>query len=68
MKSPSVQELIKFNKQLATNARLREELDHLRQEKSVFDAIYKRLTRQLEEAKQNINDSISQASHAYEER
>ncbi|XP_052799352.1 coiled-coil domain-containing protein 63-like [Mya arenaria] len=62
------QELIKFNKQLATNARLREELDHLRQEKAVFDAIYRRLTGQLEDTKRNISDCITQASHAYDER
>ncbi|KAL4223927.1 hypothetical protein ACF0H5_017389 [Mactra antiquata] len=62
------QELIKFNNQLAENARLREELDHLRQEKSVFDTIHKKLTKQLEDTKQRISDSITQAAHAYEER
>lgn len=62
------QELIKFNNKLAENARLREELDHLRQEKAVFDAIHKRLTKQLQAAKQEININIEQASQAYEER
>lgn len=61
-------ELIKFNKQLAKNASLREELDHLRQEKSVFDAIHSKLIKRLEATKRQINDYITQASHAYEER
>lgn len=62
------QELIKFNNQLAENASLREELDHLRQEKAVFDTIHKKLNKQLEDTKQKISDSITQAAHAYEER
>ncbi|KAH3857694.1 coiled-coil domain-containing protein 63-like [Dreissena polymorpha] len=62
------QELMKFNNQLATNARLREELDHLRQEKAVFDSLHKRLTKRLEDTKHQISDCIAQASSAYEER
>ena len=60
--------MIKFNQQLAKNAKLREELDHLRNDKAAFDAIHKKLTDQLEERKWSINDSITQAAHAYEER
>lgn len=62
------QELIKFNNMLAKNARLREELDHLRQEKAVFDAIYKKLNKQLQHTKRDISVNISQAAQAYEER
>lgn len=60
--------MIKFNNQLAKNASLREELNHLRQEKSVFDAIHKRLTKRLESNRNQINSFIAQATKAYEER
>ena len=62
------QHLVRFNKQLAENSRLREELEHLRQEKSVYDAIYKKLSKSLESTKEEMNTVITQASHAYEER
>ncbi|XP_045172856.2 coiled-coil domain-containing protein 63-like [Mercenaria mercenaria] len=62
------QAVIKFNEQLATNAQLREELDHLRKDKATFDAIHKKLTDELEETKLSINDSITIAAQAYEER
>ncbi|XP_060561293.1 coiled-coil domain-containing protein 63-like isoform X2 [Ruditapes philippinarum] len=62
------QALIKFNQQLAKNAKLREELDHLRVDKATFDAIHKKLTDKLEQAKLSLNDSITQAAQSYEER
>ena len=37
--------LVRFNSALATNAQLRTMIDHLRQERSVFEGIYKKLQR-----------------------
>ena len=37
--------LVRFNSALATNAQLRSMIDHLRQERSVFEGIYKKLQR-----------------------
>lgn len=36
---------VRFNSALATNAQLRTMIDHLRQERSVFEGIYKKLQR-----------------------
>ena len=66
--SSNCQHLVRFNKQLAENGRLREELEHLRQDKSVYDAIYKKLRKHLEYTKEEMNKIINQASQAYEER
>ncbi|KAK3084854.1 hypothetical protein FSP39_020235 [Pinctada imbricata] len=59
---------VKFNQQLSVNFRLRQEIDHLRQERSIFDNLYKKLTKELNETKQNMNEIIMEASQAYEER
>ena len=37
--------LVRFNSALATNGQLRTMIDHLRQERSVFEGIYKKLQR-----------------------
>ena len=37
--------LVRFNSALATNSQLRTMIDHLRQERSVFEGIYKKLQR-----------------------
>ncbi|KAL5015693.1 hypothetical protein ScPMuIL_005282 [Solemya velum] len=60
--------MVKFNNQLSVNATLRQEIDHLRQERAVFDSLYRKLSRALEINKDEMNDIISQASEAYEER
>lgn len=60
--------ITKFNQQLAVNCRLRQEIDHLRQEKGVFDNLYKKLTKELECIKSEMNEVIGEASQAYEER
>ncbi|CAC5404893.1 unnamed protein product [Mytilus coruscus] len=59
---------IKFNNQLAVNGRLRKDIDHLRQERSVFDNLYKKISKELNETTKKMNDVISKASVAYEER
>ena len=37
------QALVKFNKSLANNRKLREEIDNLRGERVAFDSVYKKL-------------------------
>jgi hypothetical protein len=37
-------------------------------DKATFDAIHKKLTDKLEQAKLSLNDSITQAAQSYEER
>ncbi|XP_071152230.1 coiled-coil domain-containing protein 63-like, partial [Mytilus edulis] len=59
---------VKFNNQLAVNGHLRKEIDHLRQERSVFDNLYKKISKELNETTKKMNDVISKASVAYEER
>ncbi|XP_046575038.1 coiled-coil domain-containing protein 63-like [Haliotis rubra] len=60
--------MVKFNNQLAVNTRLREEIDHLRQEKSVFDTLFRKLNTDLEDMRKDMSLIIEEASQAYEER
>ena len=53
---------------MSQNKQLREEIDHLRREKSVFDDLCKQLTKKLESIKQETQDVIDQATLAYEQR
>ncbi len=63
-----LQKLKQFNRQLKVNKDLREEIDHLRQEKSRFDNIYKQLSKKLELIKREMTDVIEQATLAFEQR
>ena len=49
-----LQALIKFNESLASNKRLREQIESLRQERSVFDSVYKRMEQQLLDKKKQM--------------
>ncbi|KAK3273593.1 Outer dynein arm protein 1 [Cymbomonas tetramitiformis] len=60
--------LVKFNEALSTNKDLREEIDHLRQERVGFDQIYKKLERQLHEKKREMANVIEISNIAYEAR
>ncbi|XP_033761786.1 coiled-coil domain-containing protein 63-like [Pecten maximus] len=60
--------MVKFNQQLAVNAHLRQEIDHLRQERSVFDGLFKKLTNDLSDIKAQMDEVIAEAARAYEER
>jgi hypothetical protein len=52
--APRTQALVKFNESLASNKRLREQIESLRQERSVFDSVYKRMETQLAEKKRQV--------------
>ena len=60
--------IIKFNEALAHNKHLRETIDNLRRERVVFDGIYKRLERDLQEKKKEIASIVEMANIAYEAR
>eukprot|EP01062_Namystynia_karyoxenos_P083724 TRINITY_DN9688_c0_g1_i1.p1 TRINITY_DN9688_c0_g1~~TRINITY_DN9688_c0_g1_i1.p1 ORF type:complete len:600 (+),score=171.62 TRINITY_DN9688_c0_g1_i1:79-1878(+) len=60
--------LLKFNEALFANKQLREQIDNLRRERSVFDAIYTRLERELQEKKKEMAFVIEVSNVAYEEK
>lgn len=60
--------LIKFNKALAYNKELRETIENLRQERVVFDSIYRKMEKELHEVKRKMAEVIEQSNAAYEER
>ncbi|XP_053136253.1 coiled-coil domain-containing protein 63 [Hemicordylus capensis] len=57
-----------FDTILITNAKLREEIENLQCQKSVFDNIYARLHKKLEQQKKTMDVSIEQSTQAYEQR
>ncbi|KAJ3270391.1 Coiled-coil domain-containing protein 63 [Terramyces sp. JEL0728] len=60
--------LIKFNKALAVNKKLRGVIDNLRRERLVFDNIYHKFERELLEQKKQMADIIETSNAAYEAR
>lgn len=60
--------LVKFNEALHINKELREQIDSLRRERAVFDTIYKKLERELQEKKKEMAFIIEVSNIAYEER
>eukprot|EP00668_Euglena_longa_P016126 GGOE01020336.1.p1 GENE.GGOE01020336.1~~GGOE01020336.1.p1 ORF type:complete len:585 (+),score=210.84 GGOE01020336.1:50-1756(+) len=60
--------VIKFNEALHVNKAFREEIDSLRRERGVFDSIYKKLERELQEKKKEMAFIIEVSNIAYEER
>lgn len=62
------QALVKFNEALAYNKSLREHIDNLREERKVFQRIYKKLEAELHEKKKAMAEKIERANQDYEER
>ncbi|KAJ3108842.1 Coiled-coil domain-containing protein 63 [Phlyctochytrium planicorne] len=60
--------LVKFNKSLAVNKRLRATIDNLRRERLVFDNIYRKFERELMEQKKQMAEIIEMSNSAYEAR
>ena len=60
--------LIKFNESIAHNKTLRDEIDDLRRERVVFENIYRKMERELQERKQKMAEIIETANQAYEQR
>lgn len=60
--------LLKYNEAIATNKNLRESIDDLRRERVVFESIYKKMERQLQERKQQMSSIIELSNQSYEQR
>jgi len=60
--------LVKFNNALAENKKLRKQIDNLRQERIVFDNIYRKLEKELHGKKMHMAEIIEQSNQAYEAR
>jgi coiled-coil domain-containing protein 63/114 len=60
--------LMKFSKALATNKQLRESIDSLRRERLVFDSMYRKFERELQEQKKSMAELIDMSNSAYEAR
>ena len=58
----------KFNSTLAVNRTLRSEIDDLREEKMIFDNLYRKLANKLVAVKKEINCVIEETTHAFEQR
>ena len=61
-------QLVKFNEALAANRQLRGKIDSMRQERVVFDGIYKKLERELHEKKREMSAIIEDSNKAYQDR
>jgi chromosome segregation ATPase len=60
--------LKRFNSGLASNAELRSLIDHLRQERQVFDSKYNKLEKELNECKRQMGEVIEMSTQAYDAR
>ena len=60
--------LVQFNEVLRANKELRDQIDTLRGEREVFDAIYRQLEGELQEKKKEMAFVIEVSNIAYEER
>ena len=60
--------LIKYNEALSRNKSLRSNIDDLRREKNVYDGIYKKLERDLNDKKRVMADIIEMSNQSYEAR
>ena len=57
-----------FNKQLANNRDLRDDIDHMRRERAVFENLYKKLAKELENSKKEMSEVIESSTQAFEQR
>ncbi|KAG2374138.1 hypothetical protein C9374_010975, partial [Naegleria lovaniensis] len=60
--------LVKFNEALTSNKVLRDQIENLRKERVVFDTIYKKMEKELQDKKKEMAKIIELSNAAYEER
>jgi len=60
--------LVKFNEAIAHNKTLRDAIDDLRRERVVFENIYRKMERELQEKKQKMAEIIEVSNQSYEQR
>ena len=58
----------KFNQSLAENTELREDIDHMRTERMIFQGLHKKLEKKLIESKEEIATVIESSTAAYDGR
>ena len=59
------QAVVKYNKSLAYNKNLREQIDNLRRERVAYDEVYKKLDKELDEKKAEMARIIEAPPHAH---
>lgn len=59
---------IRFNDSLARNRQLRDQIDHTITERQVFEGLYKKLEKQMNENKQEIAEIIESSTASYDAR
>jgi len=59
---------VQYNKLLTENTRLRENIEHFRNQRKVFNTLYKRLTSKLSQQKAQIGQVIDSATCYYDQR
>ena len=60
--------LIKFNEAIAHNKTLRDNIDDLRRERVVFENIYRKMEKELQDKKQRMAEIIEVSNQSYEQR
>lgn len=60
--------LIKFNEAISHNKNLREKIDDLRRERVVFENIYRKMERELQDRKKHMAEVIEVSNQSYEQR
>jgi coiled-coil domain-containing protein 63/114 len=60
--------LVRFNESIAHNKSLRDNIDDLRRERVVFENIYRKMERELQERKQKMAEIIELSNQSYEQR
>ncbi|EDQ92324.1 uncharacterized protein MONBRDRAFT_17015 [Monosiga brevicollis MX1] len=58
----------KYNEILTSNAKLREQIDHLKQERRVFDGLHRKLEKELTQHRRDIAELVAQSQQAYDAR
>mmetsp|Transcript_1605 Transcript_1605/g.1982 ORF Transcript_1605/g.1982 Transcript_1605/m.1982 type:complete len:586 (+) Transcript_1605:75-1832(+) len=59
---------IKYNEAQSHNNKLREQIDSLRKDRDSFDGIFKKLTKELRDKKEDVQRLIAQSNDAYKSR
>jgi DNA repair exonuclease SbcCD ATPase subunit len=60
--------LIRFNEAIAHNKTLRDEIDDLRRERVVFENVYRKMERDLQDKKRQMAEIIELSNQSYEQR
>ncbi|KAK2177505.1 hypothetical protein NP493_594g00019 [Ridgeia piscesae] len=62
------QATVNLDTQLTLNRKLRDEIDHLRHERSLYGDLYKRLSAELQHSKEELTATIGTSTEAFEKR